>query len=117
MEDMIPFLRKLRELHTADYVRFCEAGRQYRNDEQEANVARMVEGYKIDFIDRGKYIAVIRNEGHTKGILEFIVKEDGDKFRRGDILKPKTFTVPVTNYARGNVFDIDPLEVAWTGVR
>jgi len=44
----------------------------------------------------------------------FVVKEDGPKFNKGDILMAAGWSAPATNKARGNIFD-DQIEVQWTG--
>lgn len=44
----------------------------------------------------------------------FIVKEDGVKFRKGDILKAAGYNAPATNKARGNIID-GGYTIRWTG--
>jgi hypothetical protein len=44
----------------------------------------------------------------------FIVKEDGGKFRKGDILKAAGWNAPATNSARGNIID-GGYSIQWTG--
>lgn len=66
---------------------------------------------EIGFIPGNKYIKITnRNHGSVWG---FVVKEDGPKFRKGDILKAAGWSGPATNYARGNVFS--GFNVRWTG--
>ena len=57
-----------------------------------------------------KYIKLVRKNG---GVWGFIVKEDGPKFKKGDILKAAGYNAPATNAARGNIFE--EYSVAWTG--
>ena len=65
----------------------------------------------LGFTEGKKYIKVTKdNNGSVWG---FVVKEDGPKFRKGDILKAASWASPATNHARGNVFD--GYRIAWTG--
>jgi hypothetical protein len=56
-----------------------------------------------------KYIKIIKDTS----VWGFVVKEDGGKFKRGDILKAASWASPATNHARGNVFD--GYRIQWTG--
>lgn len=58
-----------------------------------------------------KYIKIVRDTGSVWG---FIVKEDGGKFRKGDILKAASYSSPATNAARGNIMD-GGYVIRWTG--
>jgi hypothetical protein len=56
-----------------------------------------------------KYIKLIRNNS----VHSFIVKEDSDKFKKGDILMPSSWSKPAKNQARGNV--LTGFLIEWTG--
>ena len=46
----------------------------------------------------------------------FIVKEDGPKFKKGDILMAASWKAPAKNFARGNVFNVDSYKnIQWCG--
>ena len=57
-----------------------------------------------------KFIKVVQD----RGVFAFIVKEDTDKFKKGDILKPAGFNAPAQNSARGNVLTGN-YYINWTG--
>tara|TARA_B100001093_G_scaffold36816_1_gene31563 strand:+ start:554 stop:949 length:396 start_codon:yes stop_codon:yes gene_type:complete len=57
-----------------------------------------------------KFIKVVQE----RSVFAFIVKEDGDKFKKGDILKPAGFNAPAQNAARGNVLTGN-YYINWTG--
>ena len=57
-----------------------------------------------------KFIKVVQD----RGVFAFIVKEDTDKFKKGDILKPAGYNAPAQNAARGNVLTGN-YYINWTG--
>jgi len=57
-----------------------------------------------------KFIKVVQE----RSVFAFIVKEDTDKFKKGDILKPAVFNAPAQNAARGNVLTGN-YYINWTG--
>jgi hypothetical protein len=59
------------------------------------------------------YLKVISNKGSSRSVHSFIVKEDGPKFKRGDILKAASWNAPAKNQARGNIFGA--YRIRWTG--
>jgi len=88
----------------ADYARWGKnltLARQEMIDDFNARI-RVTEGKK--------YYKVIQGTS----VWGFIVKEDGGKFRKGDILKAAGWNAPATNSARGNIID-GGYSIQWTG--
>ena len=94
----------------ADYVKFVTASGRGA-PEPGSYFAKTLDNFEDSFtIKQGKkYIKIIRDNG----VWGFIVKEDGPKFKKGDILKAAGWNAPATNAARGNIFE--EFSVAWTG--
>jgi len=92
-----------------DYVKFATAN---GGKELTSYLADQVDRFEKDItITSGrKYIKIVRENC----VWGFVVKEDGPKFKKGDILKAAGFNSPATNRARGNIFD-DDYTVRWTG--
>lgn len=66
----------------------------------------------LKFTTGKAYIKVISKTS----VHSFIVKEDGIKFKKGDILKAASWKTPALNFARGNVFNAESFKnVSWTG--
>ena len=72
---------------------------------------RFDEGLRFE---EGKvYIKVVTGTS----VHSFIVKEDGPKFSKGDILKAASWRAPAKNFARANVYAPSTYEcVSWTGL-
>ena len=62
-----------------------------------------------------KYIKITKTLGpNQRSVWGFIVKEDGPKFRKGDILKAASWQAPALNSPRGNILD-GGYTIKWTG--
>ena len=66
---------------------------------------------KVDFTNGPKYVKVTVD----RSVHSFIVKQDGGKFRQGDILKAASWAAPAKNYARGNIMSRNWAHIPWTG--
>ena len=115
--DMNTAIEVLIEAIKTDYLdwtersAFARAKRDGSDGELNDINKRMIAEFNNEIsVDEGrKYIKIIKG-GSVWG---FVVKEDGGKFKRGDILKAASWASPATNHARGNVFD--GYRIQWTG--
>ena len=95
-----------------DYKTWSRPGDAY--DEVSRSVReRMTKEFanKLTFKEGSKYIKVISGSS----VHSFIVKEDGKKFKKGDILKAASWNAPATNFARGNILTFNYGTVRWPG--
>lgn len=98
----------------ADYQNWQNICNGKSNDEVSQRIRKeMFEDFKngIEVEEGRKYIKVIQ----SRSVHSFIVKEDGGKFRRGDILKAASWASPAKNFARGNVLEQRYGSVTWPG--
>jgi len=107
-------IKNLIKAANADY---CD--RSYKEDGKISDhVLKMQEEFKNGWtIKEGKkYIGIYKTLGSQKSIWGGVVKEDGGKFKKGDILKAAgygTYTM-VGAGRRGNVLEGN-YSVSWTG--
>lgn len=66
----------------------------------------------LQVLEGRKYIKIIKTS-NGRSVWGFVVKEDGPKFRKGDILMAASWASPATNHARGNIFG--EYQIQWTG--
>ena len=104
--DMATALDFLVEAIKADY-------RSWWKDEkhESEHVQEMIAEFDAAIsIDEGKKYFKIVKGGSVWG---FVVKEDNDKFKAGDLLKPASWAMPAKNFARGNVLT-GGYKASWT---
>ena len=105
-------IKNLIKAAKADY---CD--RSYKSEKEVPNyVSEMQEQFKNGWtIEEGKkYISIYKTLGNQKSIWGGVVKEDGGKFKKGDILKAAGYKKFAMNAARGNVLEGN-FGVVWTG--
>ena len=105
-ETLLAGIGKMIDAMVVDYGKFS----YHSKDDTVRN--KMFNEYKDGFktIVGQKFIKVT-NDNSVKA---FIVKQDGDKFKMGDILKPASWRAPAKNSARGNVLE-GGYAIQWTG--
>ena len=101
---MQTFINQLLEDIKADYVRWGKGRTPQDMIDEFNNGLRTTEGKK--------YIKIIQRSS----VWGFIVKEDGGKFRKGDILKPAGWSAPAKNFARGNILKGNFEQTRWSGL-
>jgi hypothetical protein len=96
-EALIAYLERI----TEDY-RTSWQGR-----ENETVVAEMVEDFSIGLtFEIGlRYVKIVSGRKDSRHVHSFVVLSDGDRFKRGDILKADSWNAPALNFRRGNVFE------------
>jgi len=97
----------LNNLHKAIVTDFAK--RTPEMDDQR--VVEFAEG--LTFEEGRKYIKVVKTLGTQKMVWGFLMKEDDQKFKKGDILMAASWAAPARNKARGNIFE--DYDVRWTG--
>ena len=108
-------IKNLIKAANADY---CD--RSYREDIHEGKISDHVLKMQEDFkngwtIKEGKkYIGIYKTLGNQSSIWGGVVKEDGGKFKKGDILKAAGYGKYAMNAPRGNVLEGN-FSVSWTG--
>lgn len=100
-------LEFLVEAIKADYVGFWKDA-----DLEKEHIQEMIAEFNDSIaVESGKkYFKVVKG-GSVWG---FIVKEDGGKFKAGDILKAASWAAPAKNAARGNIL-AGGYTIQWTG--
>jgi hypothetical protein len=107
---MLEQLDQLLDAIKADYKRWMPPA--FMDGTANTNRQTIIDEFckRIRVTEGKKYIKVIQGTS----VWGFIVKEDGGKFRKGDILKAAGWNAPATNQARGNILD-GGYTVQWTG--
>jgi hypothetical protein len=108
-------LNKYLEAIKADYRSWGKIDKMDDQEKMESVAGKMATEFDAGLhIEEGsKYLKVITKSGSSRSVHSFIVKEDGPKFKCGDILKAAGWNAPAKNKARGNIFGT--YRVLWTG--
>ena len=105
-------IKNLIKAANADY---CD--RSYREDGTISDhVLKMQEEFKNGWTikDGKKYIGIYKTLGNQQSIWGGVVKEDGGRFKKGDILKAAGYGKYAMNAPRGNVLEGN-YAIQWTG--
>ena len=85
----------------------CYANRQSHDDFGQLRVAEFINDLTIE--NKTKYIKIICRDS----VWGFIIKNDDNKFKSGDILMAASWNGPRRNAARGNIFT--KYSIDWMG--
>ena len=79
----------------------------------EPHVQKMITEFNdtLRIQNGNKFIKVVRGGS----VHSFIVKEDDNKFKKGDILMAASWKAPAKNFARGNIIEGNLSRIQWTG--
>lgn len=87
---------------------------------------KRMEGVNYTFEEGRNYIKLVKTEKahNISSVVGFIVKKSpkaidnktNKPFQVGDMLMAAGWHKPATNFARGNVFNLNPYAVRWTGI-
>ena len=106
-------IKNLIKAANADY---CDSpsydGSKTKSDLRLEMEEKFKNGWKIK--NGKKYIGIYNTIGTQQSIWGGVVKEDGGKFKKGDILKAAGYKKFAMNAARGNVLEGN-FGVVWTG--
>ena len=111
--DVMDGIKNLIKAANADY---CDST-SYDGSKTKSDVRlEMEEKFKNGWtIKNGqKYIGIYKTMGNQQSIWGGVVKKDGGKFKKGDILKAAGYGKFAMNSARGNVLEGN-FGVVWTG--
>ena len=108
-------LSKYLEAIKADYRKWNQYDTMNDFDRVNSVKGQMTKEFEdgLSVEEGSAYLKVITRSGSSRSVHSFIVKEDGPKFKRGDILKSAGYNTPAKNQARGNIFGT--YRVLWTG--
>ena len=105
-------IKNLIKAANADY---CD-NRSYGSEGKSEVRTKMEEQFKNGWTikDGKKYIGIYKTLGSQKSIWGGVVKEDGGRFKKGDILKAAGYGKYAMNAPRGNVLEGN-YAIQWTG--
>jgi len=103
--EIASYMSKISENYQVRYVSSSSSSETIQN-------MNRIFGEGLHFLEGKSYIKVFTNTS----VHSFIVKVDGSKFKKGDILKAASYSAPAKNSIRGNIFNPSSYEaVSWTG--
>lgn len=108
-------MNALIDLFRKDYSEWCERANITSDDLRSQDY----------YVEEGrKYMKIIMDKANGQSsVAGFVCKKDNPKkgFVAGDMLMAATYSAPATNFARGNIFDLekawDENAIRWTGIQ
>jgi len=106
-------LEGLLEAIKMDYYRWYLRTEYCKGEEDAMDEAEKMKD-QMSFEEGRKYIKVLRTD-NQQSVWGFIMKDDDNKFKKGDILMAAGFNAPARNKPRGNI--LEEYFINWTGPR
>lgn len=124
MKNINEALENLVEAMKADYIEWMTRCDYARGNEQLSDVSRqMIEDKEYEVVEGRNYYKIISRDRCQQMVAGFVCKKANDKkgFKVGDLLMAAGWSAPATNFARGNVFDLETAKkqeaIRWTGIQ
>jgi len=105
-------IKNLIKAANADYCDRNSYGSEEKSETRTKMEEQFVNGWTIK--EGKKYIGIYKTLGNQQSIWGGVVKEDGGRFKKGDILKAAGYGKYAMNAPRGNVLEGN-FPVVWTG--
>ena len=105
-------IKNLIKAANADYCDNRSYGSEGKSETRTKMEEQFVNGWTIK--EGKKYIGIYKTLGNQQSIWGGVVKEDGGRFKKGDILKAAGYGKYAMNAPRGNVLEGN-FPVVWTG--
>lgn len=71
----------------------------------QEQIENLIKNHDFSFVEGKTYTKILSNSYRNKSAYCFIVNEDNQKFKKGDILKAASWNAPAKNKARGNIYN------------
>lgn len=86
---------------------------------EDYNRSGFTSTYDIVFEFGKKYVRIVHLRGQDqRSCAGFVICDNKHKeFALGTLLKAASWKAPATNKARGNVFELEGKQIAWTGIQ
>lgn len=123
MKNINEAVENLIEAMKADYIDWMTRCDFARGETELTDVSRsMIDDCNFYVTEGRSYYKIIKQDRSQKMCAGFVCKSDNPKkgFVAGDLLMSAGWSAPATNFARGNVFDLETAvnrgSVRWTGI-
>ena len=123
MKNMNEALENLVEAMKTDYVEWTTRCSLARGETELSSVsAKMIAEKDYEITEGRNYYKIVSTDRAQRMCAGFVCKVANEKkgFEVGDLLMAAGWSAPATNFARGNIFDLETAvnrgNVRWTGI-
>jgi len=124
MKNINEALENLVEAMKADYIDWITRCDVKRGNETLSDISRqMIQDKEYEVTEGRNYYKIISRDRSQRMVAGFVCKKANDKkgFKVGDLLMAAGWSAPATNFARGNIFDLETAKkqdaIRWTGIQ